>query len=108
MKIVTLALLGLLLTGAASAQTNPATVILTNSCTSGIKEACDIRAEAASPKQVIHMQEFFSNVCRMGTAEYPLTDSDEQAACKIRDVLTQSLKENGYRWDDGEQEWMLP
>jgi hypothetical protein len=92
---------------AANAQTQ-STVdkIVTNSCSSGIKEACDLRAEAAGIKHVIHMQEFLSDVCRMGTTEYPLTDSDEQTACTVRDTLTQTIKDRGYRWDNDEKEWV--
>jgi hypothetical protein len=80
--------------------------IVTNSCSSGIKEACDLRAEAAGIKHVIHMQEFLSDVCRMGTTEYPLTDDDEQTACTVRDTLTQTIKDRGYRWDNDEKEWV--
>jgi hypothetical protein len=106
MRLATL-LVALVLTGAARAQAQ-STVdkIVTNSCASGIKEACDIRAEAAGTKRVIHMQEFLSDVCRMGTTEYPLTESDEQTACTVRDTLTQTLKDLGYRWDNDEQEWV--
>jgi hypothetical protein len=95
--------IALLLTGAARAQSQSTMEKL---CTSGIKEACDIRAEAAGTKHVIHMQEFLSDLCRMGTTEYPLTDDDEQTACTVRDELAQTLKDWGYRWDNDEKEWV--
>jgi hypothetical protein len=82
--------------------------ILANSCTSGSKRACDIRAEAAGAEHAIHTQEFLTDVCRMGTTEYPLTEDDEKTACAARDALTQELKDEGYRWDNDEKEWVKP
>lgn len=106
-RLIVLSILAAACSSVARAQTQ-STVdkIVTNSCNSGIKEACDIRAEAAGIKRVIHMQEFLTAVCRMGTSDYPVTDDDEKTACTVRDTLTQTIKDRGYRWDNDEQEWV--
>jgi hypothetical protein len=82
--------------------------ILNTSCASGIEEACNLRDEDGSPDHLMHLQEFFTGVCRMGSSDYPITDDDEKTACNVRDAFTQALKDHGYQWNNDEKFWFKP
>jgi hypothetical protein len=102
------------------ADTNPGTVfikkLLTDSCTKGVTEACEIRDENDSVEHFERLEEFLDDYCAEDGSAVTGSDGHSHAgpdtnpttakACVARDAVLKSLEDHGYHpnhggWDRG-------